>query len=841
MRALLLAALLPLVKPKIMCSLHLTTNVDGEEVVYKLDYEDTEEGLQHAARQFVEVAKPMLDGCDSTACIIDVIAEHARAEAACDHDDPADRAAAADARARADAVADAQARARRAEEEARAAAAAPSAAQIQAEADARVRADEAARARAAEAARARADEAARARAEAEARARAEADARARLEAEAAARARADAQARLEAEKAAAARAEAADVRARAQAEAKEAARARAEAEAAAQAEAEERAEAEARAEAARAEARALAEAEAQAETEAQAEAEAQAETAPPETPAETRLLGAYALAFLAYCVLGAWRAAAAAVAGGGSAPRSLRPLGLSSAARRALAAACGAAAVLRAVRDGLFAPRLAAALAAARGGSAAAPRAAAVAQALLGAAQLATSVAGRAPHHGLELGLAALLAASPAAAAAPPLLQLWVALAPAAGGVSAGSAGLFFQLGAAPLAFAAAGESLAGLYAAPDAATRWRRFATPAALDAGARAAAAAMPFLVLACRPAAGALAAAAALGARVLFGAGDVALAGLGAAACLLLPAPRDAPPARPEAPAPAPSKASKRSHGLSLEDARAATAKDHVKKLASKWDPAAAPAAAPARPAPAAAPGVALDASRPLAAVAAAVLVTAYARSVASSPFPAAASTERALRGVGLWQDWAAPPPDDDDPCARALVFEAADGRFADAAAWVAGGGTSEGDLVAVALGAPRGFWRGRPDTLDRALCDAALFNGTADDLELEYRLSGEIDDAAPFAFDLPPTAGAVADADAALSAACDARGFDHGACDRIRGPILDDLRGLLGPKAVHDVRLCARDGAFAFARVRSLDCRGEAPSEEAVLELAEAVPF
>ena len=92
MRALLLAALLPLVKPKIMCSLHLTTNVDGEEVVYKLDYEDTEEGLQHAARQFVEVAKPMLDGCDTTACIIDVIAEHARAEAACDHDDPADRA-----------------------------------------------------------------------------------------------------------------------------------------------------------------------------------------------------------------------------------------------------------------------------------------------------------------------------------------------------------------------------------------------------------------------------------------------------------------------------------------------------------------------------------------------------------------------------------------------------------------------------------------------------------------------------------------------------------------------------------------------------------------------------
>ena len=60
-------------------------------------------------------------------------------------------------------------------------------------------------------------------------------------------------------------------------------------------------------------------------------------------------------------------------------------------------------------------------------------------------------------------------------------------------------------------------------------------------------------------------------------------------------------------------------------------------------------------------------------------------------------------------------------------------------------------------------------------------------------------------------------------------------------RIRGPILDDLRGLLGPKAVHDVRLCARDGAFAFARVRSLDCRGEAPPEEAVLELAEAVPF
>ena len=106
--------------------------------------------------------------------------------------------------------------------------------------------------------------------------------------------------------------------------------------------------------------------------------------------------------------------------------------------------------------------------------------------------------------------------------------------------------------------------------------------------------------------------------------------------------------------------------------------------------------------------------------------------------------------------------------------------------------------------------RGFWRGRPEALDRALCDAALFNGTADDLELEYRLSGEIDDAAPFAFDLPPTAGAVADADAALSAACDARGFDHGACDRIRGPILDDLRGLLGPKAVHDVRLCARDG-------------------------------
>ena len=48
-------------------------------------------------------------------------------------------------------------------------------------------------------------------------------------------------------------------------------------------------------------------------------------------------------------------------------------------------------------------------------------------------------------------------------------------------------------------------------------------------------------------------------------------------------------------------------------------------------------------------------------------------------------------------------------------------------------------------------------------------------------------------------------------------------------------------LLGPKAVHDVRLCARDGAFAFARVRSLDCRGEAPPEEAVLELAEAVPF
>ena len=40
MRALLLAALLPLVKPKIMCSLHLTTNVDGEEVVYKLDYEE---------------------------------------------------------------------------------------------------------------------------------------------------------------------------------------------------------------------------------------------------------------------------------------------------------------------------------------------------------------------------------------------------------------------------------------------------------------------------------------------------------------------------------------------------------------------------------------------------------------------------------------------------------------------------------------------------------------------------------------------------------------------------------------------------------------------------------
>ena len=139
-------------------------------------------------------------------------------------------------------------------------------------------------------------------------------------------------------------------------------------------------------------------------------------------------------------------------------------------------------------------------------------------------------------------------------------------------------------------------------------------------------------------------------------------------------------------------------------------------------------------------------------------------------------------------------------------------------------------------------PEGVWsRGRPDTLDRALCDGALFNGTADDLELEYRLSGEIDDAAPFAFDLPPTAGAVADADAALSAACDARGFDHGACDRIRGPILDDLRGLLGPKAVHDVRLCARDGAFAFARVRSLDCRGEAPPEEAVLELAEAVPF
>ena len=82
MRALLLAALLPLVKPKIMCSLHLTTNVDGEEVVYKLDYEDTEEGLQHAARQFVEVAKPMLDGCDTTACIIDVIAEHARADVA---------------------------------------------------------------------------------------------------------------------------------------------------------------------------------------------------------------------------------------------------------------------------------------------------------------------------------------------------------------------------------------------------------------------------------------------------------------------------------------------------------------------------------------------------------------------------------------------------------------------------------------------------------------------------------------------------------------------------------------------------------------------------------------
>ena len=64
---------------------------------------------------------------------------------------------------------------------------------------------------------------------------------------------------------------------------------------------------------------------------------------------------------------------------------------------------------------------------------------------------------------------------------------------------------------------------------------------------------------------------------------------------------------------------------------------------------------------------------------------------------------------------------------------------------------------------------------------------------------------------------------------LSARCDA-------VDSILCVGLDPHRQDL--EALGDV---SADGAFAFARVRSLDCRGEAPPEEAVLELAEAVPF